>query len=138
MQKRYLTTLFAPILVVSACASISASTEEAATGNASMPKNCPPAPSTILTAANGKSTAAPSSINITKDTVDVEDGCPFVIKNPQNHEISTTSGEGWLWHIPTNDDITLTPPLGTPEGVEYKYTIIVTDLGELDPRARVI
>ena len=128
MQKLYLTIISALLLTLSGCANF---------GLDEM--GCPPAPTTVLTAVDAKSTNAPSFVRVSRDTVAINKGCDFVIKNTQGHEIETVpenNTDGWLRAGPVNTDITLRAPADAAEG-DHKFTIIVTGIGQLDPRARV-
>jgi len=76
-------------------------------------------------------------IQVLPDTVLLQKDDTFTILNPGKHEIHTTSDYAWLEETtPTNGDIELGPAQGSPKQ-EFKYTIHVKDIGELDPRVRM-
>ena len=79
----------------------------------------------------------PSFIKISPDTVRVDKGCYFVLNNPDGREITTESPEIWLRHSATTDHTILIGPADGTKGITYKYTIIVTGFGKLDPRAHI-
>jgi hypothetical protein len=76
-------------------------------------------------------------IQVHPDTVELEKDDYFTILNPGKHEIHTTSDKDWLKETtPTNGNIKLGPAHGDSDK-EFKYTIHVKDIGELDPRVRM-
>jgi hypothetical protein len=78
----------------------------------------------------------PSFININPDTVTVSANCTFLIVNKTGTEVHTTSTEAWLTHPPTAGNLIMGPAQGN-SGDEFKYTVHVKDIGQLDPRGRL-
>ena len=135
MQKLYRTILFVPLFLLSACAMLDSE---------GCPKNVK---FTTLQAKNdnpdGKGQGGGfTRIRINPDTVEVELGCFFEIKNPRGVTFNTTSAISWLEGGPTNGNLVLGPAVCTVGGCQggdpaFKYTIKVDDVGQLDPRVRV-
>ena len=126
MNKTYLTALFIPLLLAGGCVSLD--------GN-----GCASAHVTLKARDDGKSGngGGTSFIQVRPDTKKIKKGCPLVVKNPNGHEIHSTSAEGWLNKTtPTKGDITMGNAVGTAGDI-FKYTIHVKGIGMLDPRARV-
>ena len=101
---------------------------------------CASASVTLTAKDDGKSGkgGGTSFVQVHPDTRKVKKGCPLVVKNPNRHEIHSTSTEAaWLNKTtPTNGNITMGNAEGN-DGDTFKYTIHVKDIGTLDPRARV-
>ena len=81
-------------------------------------------------------------IRISPDTVGVKEGCFFEIRNPRGVTFKTTSDITWLKSESTSDKLVLGRAECTPGDCDeddpaFKYTIIVDDVGQLDPRVRV-
>ena len=135
MQKLYRTILFAPLFLLSACATLDS-------------QGCPNnMKSTTLQARNDNPGGQNpgdgfTRIRIKPDTVQVTPGCSFEIKNPRGVTFNTASTIPWLVGGPTSENLVLGPAVctvGDCEGDDpaFKYTIIVNDIGQLDPRVRV-
>ena len=134
MQKLYLTILLAPVLFLTSCVIYD-------------PDGCRHVSTTLVAKdANkgGDNPGGTTKISIRPDTVKIVEGCRFTINNPGGHEISMvkkTTG-AWLDVEPTKDDLRSEVSVKTDPGSDeeelFEYTIIVTGMGELDPRARVL
>jgi hypothetical protein len=89
----------------------------------------------------GNNPGGTTKISVKPDTVRVKEGCDFVINNPGGHEISMSGTAPWLNKGPTTGDLTSEIAAKTVAGSAgdelFKYKIVVKDIGELDPRARV-
>ena len=82
-----------------------------------------------------------TTISVRPDTIRVRNGCHLVIRNNDNHTITTDGAESWLDGGPVDNDLRLGPAkCATDPCTEadiFKFKIIVDGIGELDPRARV-
>jgi hypothetical protein len=131
MQKLYLTILLTPLLFLSACVSYDSN-------------GCARVSATLVAKDANKGGSNPrgtTKISIKPDTVKVKEGCPFVINNPGNHEIRMVPNNAaatWLDSGPTKGDLSSNNAVKTGGADLFKYKIIVTGVGELDPRARVL
>ena len=133
MQKLYRIILFIPLFLLSACATLDSQ---------SCPKNMK---FTTLQAKNDNPGGRGpgdgfTRIRIKPDTVEVMSGCSFEIRNRQGVTFNTTSTIPWLVSEPTKGNLVLGPAVctvGDCDDPALKYTIIVNDVGQLDPRVRV-
>ena len=127
MKKLYLTILLIPLLILGGSATLAADA-------------CAPVSAILIAHDDGKngSGAGISFIQVHPDTVNIKTGCDFTLSNPGAHEIHTTSTASWLNRpTPTTGNITMGPAPDVEDGLIFKYTVHVKDLGELDPRARI-
>ena len=130
MKKLYLTILLIPLLILGGSAPLAADA-------------CPSVSAILIAHDDGKNSskisgAGISYIQVHPDTVNVDPGCYFTLYNPGKHEIYTTSTEDWMNRpTPTTGNITMGPAPDVKDGLIFKYTVHVKDLGDLDPRARI-
>ena len=112
---------------------------------------CPRNPPFVVIAGSRGAGNSPTNLNVNPDQVQVREGCPFEIRftnNAGNRTVPngslvatyTSEREGfWLLNPGQNQSpIRIIPPAGTARDEPYKYTIFVSGLGIIDPRARVI
>ncbi|MCZ6643934.1 MAG: hypothetical protein O7F71_20350 [Gammaproteobacteria bacterium] len=129
MQKLFHTILFAPLLMLSACASLDED-------------GCRRVSTTLRAVDANKGGNNPrgfTRIRISPDTVTVKEGCTFTINNPGNHTINTISaGVPWLTRPATEGNLKTEKAAKTGGNDYFKFTIIVEDIGQLDPRVRVL
>jgi hypothetical protein len=109
---------------------------------------CVPVVAILLALDDGKgenenSGQGKSYLEVVPDTVTVKQGCPFTLKNPGGHSVSTRGAnkEQWLLKPASVTEITFDVPDNlVPDNVEwkiFKYTVDVENIGQLDPRARI-
>ena len=132
MKKLHLTILLIASLILGGSATLAAASS-----------HCPPNPvkQNFFAKDDGKDETKTSGggetrLSIHPDTRDVEIGCYLEIVNHDNAEIHITSGFPWLNHPKTTGNITLGPAVGTHDQIQ-KFIIHATDIGTLDPRARM-
>jgi hypothetical protein len=96
--------------------------------------------------ATGGNEKAPTILQVKPDTIVVKEECSFEIKFVGAITVSTVGdkesavegGKNWLSKpAQSNSPITIKAPSGTAQEEAYKYTIVVDEIGTLDPRARV-
>jgi len=99
------------------------------------PAACPPRHVNVITQQGNSKKGA--KLEVRPETIVIKPGCSFELRFTAGKEVSTSSGKSWLGKSMTSTSpIVMAAPAGEPEGI-YKYNVMVTDFGSLDPRARV-